>query len=123
MVTYEQIGIASAAFIAVVIVVAVGIYIARSNKINGFWNDGDGLSITDMLALSVVGGYSLILILFGYKLVKGSLSINDISFLGQAIIPVTTVLGGYFIDRTARNFSKKNSPGSTSSEVNNDARV
>lgn len=117
MVTYGQIGIAATVFIAIGLV----IYIAHSSKLSGFWNDADGLSITDIIAVSIVGSYILFLIPFAYKLVKGSLTVNDISLLGQTMIPVTTVLGGYFIDRTAKNFSsQKRSPAK---EADIDARV
>lgn len=117
MVTYAQIGIAA----AVVIAFGLVIYIARSSTIKGFWNDADGLSITDLIAVSIVGSYIVFLVPFAYKLVKGSLSVNDISLLGQAIIPVTTVLGGYFIDRTAKNFSFQKR--AASKESDHDARI
>jgi len=117
MVTYGQIGGVVGAVLAVAIIVLL---VRAGGKMAGFWNDEDGLSITDIIAVSIVGSYILFQIPFAYKLVKGSLTVNDISLLGQAIIPVTTVLGGYFIDRTAKNF--KRAPEAPK-EADIDARV
>lgn len=70
----------------------------------GWWNDNDGVSITEWLAAVVIVIYAGMLMLTGYKLLKGTLSERDIALIGQITIPVTTVLGGYFVDRTARRF-------------------
>lgn len=120
MVTYGQIGIALAVVAILVLLVLVIRSIGKNGKLAGFWNDSDGLSITDLMAVSIVGSYILFLVPFAYKMVKGTLTFNDISLLGQAIIPVTTVLGGYFIDRTAKNFSRR---GQTAKGEDYDARV
>lgn len=107
MVTYGQIGIALAAIAILVLLVLAFRSIRKSEKLVGFWNDLDGLSITDTMSVLIVGSYILFLIPFAYKLVKGSLTMNDVSLVGQAIIPVTTVLGGYYVEKTAKNFSRK----------------
>lgn len=70
----------------------------------GWWNDNDGVSITEWLAAVVIVIYAGMLMLTGFKLLKGTLSERDIALIGQITIPVTTVLGGYFVDRTARRF-------------------
>jgi len=120
MVTYGQIG----GVVGVVLAVGlVALLVRAGGKMAGFWNDGDGLSITDIIAVSIVGSYILFLITFAYKLVKGSLTMNDVSLLGQAIIPVTTVLGGYFVDRASRNFSPLRRQEKEAKEADIDARV
>ncbi|QQE75736.1 hypothetical protein KDJ56_07295 [Brevibacillus composti] len=107
MVSYSQIGIALAAIAILVLLVLTFRSIRKSEKLVGFWNDLDGLSITDTMSVLIVGSYILFLVPFAYKLVKGSLTMNDVSLVGQAIIPVTTVLGGYYVEKTAKNFSRK----------------
>jgi uncharacterized membrane protein (DUF485 family) len=109
MVTYGQIGIALAV-VAVFVLFVLAIRSIGKSQLVGFWNDSDGLSITDIMSILIVGSYILFLVPFAYKMVRGSLSTNDISLLGQAIIPVTTVLGGYYVEKASRNFSRRGQP-------------
>ena len=120
MITFAQLS----GVLAILAFIAVGVFIIRlGNKVAGFWNDSDGLSITDIIAISIISSYVLFLIPFACKLVKGTLTQIDISLLGQAIIPVTTVLGGYFIDRTTKNIITQKISSDKSKGDESDVRV
>ncbi len=62
----------------------------------GFWNDPEGISITDFLALSFSGVYVVLLALSTTKLLRGTLTAVDVSFLQVITWPSLTILGGYY---------------------------
>ncbi|MDP2871913.1 MAG: hypothetical protein Q8P31_05175 [Bacillota bacterium] len=62
----------------------------------GFWNDPDGISITDFLALGFSLAYMVLLALTLWRMIAGKLEPTDIDFLQVVTWPTLTILGGYF---------------------------
>jgi hypothetical protein len=72
--------------------------------VRGFYNDDDGLSITETLALGFSGAYMLVVGVLLVVLAKGQLTDRHIDFLSVCSWPVLTILAGYFGDRVASRF-------------------
>jgi hypothetical protein len=72
----------------------------------GFYNDDDGLSITDTLALGFSGVYALVVVVLLVLLVKGQLAEIHVDFLSVCSWPVLSILAGYFGDRVASRFGR-----------------
>lgn len=68
-----------------------------------FYNDDDGLSITDTLALFFSLVYLVIIAVMLYCLFKAHLTETHLDFLEITTWPVLTILGGYFGDRIVSN--------------------
>ena len=62
----------------------------------GFWNDPDGISITDFLALVFSAAYLSLIGLLVARMIGGVLADQDVDFLQIVTWPVLTILGGYF---------------------------
>lgn len=62
----------------------------------GFWNDPDGISITDFLALLFSAAYLGVLGLAVTRMIAGELADQDIDLLQVLTWPTLTILGGYF---------------------------
>lgn len=62
----------------------------------GFWNDPDGISMTDFLALLFSAAYMTLLALTLWRMITGKLAATDIDFLQVVTWPTLTILGGYF---------------------------
>lgn len=62
----------------------------------GFWNDPDGISITDFLALLFSAVYLCLIGLLVARMIGGVLVDQDVDFLQIVTWPVLTILGGYF---------------------------
>lgn len=73
----------------------------------GFWNDPDGVSITDWLAAVFTMGYFAVAGIMAIKLYQGSLTDRAVDFFSVFSWPVMTILGGYFGDRIASRFGGK----------------
>lgn len=69
-----------------------------------FYNDDDGLSITDTLALFFSLIYLVIITVMLYCLFKNRLTDTHLDFMQITAWPVLTILGGYFGDRIVSNF-------------------
>jgi peptidoglycan biosynthesis protein MviN/MurJ (putative lipid II flippase) len=97
MVTFGQIGVA----LAVLAAVAVLVYVIRSGKLRGFWNDRDGVTITDFLALVFAAAHMVVSWYMIDKLRTSTLTDQDVDFFEVYSWGMLTILGGYFLDRTA----------------------
>jgi len=71
----------------------------------GFWNDAEGVSITDWLAAIFALGYFAIVGIMAVKLYQGTLTDRAVDFFSVFSWPVMTILGGYFGDRIASRFT------------------
>lgn len=76
----------------------------RGDNMRGFYNDDDGLSITETLALVFSGVYVLVVIVMLAALMRGRLADLHVDFLSVCSWPVLTILAGYFGDRVASRF-------------------
>lgn len=70
----------------------------------GFWNDDDGMSITDSLAIWFSVGFGIVSIIFVYLLLNDKLTDRAVDFFTQFSWPVITILGGYYGDKIASQF-------------------
>lgn len=64
--------------------------------LRGFWNDPDGISMSDFLALAFTASYMGLLGMTVTKLLRGTVTAEDIQLLQVVTWPVMTILGGYF---------------------------
>lgn len=62
----------------------------------GFWNDPEGLSITEVLSLAFTGAYFLVAAFMVRILASGSLTRDAVDFFEVFTWPVLVILGGYF---------------------------
>lgn len=62
----------------------------------GFWNDPDGISITDFLALLFSTAYLALLGLLVYRMATDTLTTMDVDLLQIFTWTILTILGGYF---------------------------
>ncbi|MEG6521188.1 hypothetical protein [Desulfotomaculum sp. 1211_IL3151] len=70
----------------------------------GFWNDDDGMSITDSLAIWFSVGFGIVSAIFVYLLLTDKLTDRAVDFFTQFSWPVITILGGYYGDKIASQF-------------------
>ncbi|NGQ95517.1 hypothetical protein G3578_10165 [Brevibacillus sp. SYP-B805] len=61
-----------------------------------FWNDNDGLSITDVLAILFAVGYFYVTWIFIGKLRADTLKSVDVDFFAAYSYGMLVILGGYF---------------------------
>jgi len=97
MVTFGQIGAA----LAVLLSLAALAYAVKTGKLRGFWNDRDGLTITDFLAILFTSSYFVVSWVMVRKVLGGTLTDKDVTFFEVYSWGMWTILGGYFVDRTA----------------------
>ncbi|MEG6521155.1 hypothetical protein [Desulfotomaculum sp. 1211_IL3151] len=70
----------------------------------GFWNDDDGMSITDSLAIWFSVGFGIVSAIFVYLLLNDKLTDRAVDFFTQFSWPIITILGGYYGDKIASQF-------------------
>lgn len=68
----------------------------KQDKTKGFWNDQDGFSITDVLALGFSFLYAIVSVMMFIKLWTGELTDTAIDFFQVFSYPMLVILGGYF---------------------------
>lgn len=105
-ITLWQLGAALAGIIILAALVRM-IYTIRAGKLKGFWNDRDGVTITDFLAVVFAAAYMLVSWFLIDKLRNGSLTDQDVDFFEVYSWAMLTILGGYFLDRTAGSVMDK----------------
>jgi len=62
----------------------------------GFWNDREGLSITDVLSLSFAAAYFAVATVMVNHLRAGTLTRDAVDFFEVFTWPILVILGGYF---------------------------
>ncbi len=89
------------------IILAVFITLSIKGDLKGFWNDTDGISITDTLAGIFSFSYFLVSGVILQKIILDQLNDKDIAFFQYYSWPIMTILGGYFGDKIAQSITNK----------------
>ncbi|MCP1159468.1 hypothetical protein [Bacillus infantis] len=76
-------------------------------KAKGFWNDSDGLSITDTLSVGFSILFAIVSIMMFIKLWKEDLTMQSIDFFQVFSYPMLIILSGYFGNKIVENLGAK----------------
>ncbi|MGD6876752.1 hypothetical protein [Bacillus infantis] len=87
-------------------------------KTKGFWNDSDGLSITDTLSIGFSILFAIVSIMMFVKLWKEDLTMQSLDFFQIFSYPMLIILSGYFGDKIIGKINFKRSNTSSNIEKN-----